>query len=149
MRTNKSISLVLLPFLLVGTLCISSYAFSQDKPWKDKPFARLANVTDTSWRVVLTSYDPILSNPQLVCTEPGAEITGFSVSFQPKGKDYIGPFKATGSKLTNNKRVIEVLNELKVSGNEQVNMFIEDIHIKYKGEEIPVKPLIIRIQPHQ
>ena len=147
---SKIKMLVFIPLALVCIVCFSKNSFSQKKTGKSRLIVELANVPDTSMRVALTNYDPILSNPRLVCTEPEAEVTEFWVSFQPKGKDYIGPFTVTGSsRLDSNPRLMEWLKKLKESDTEKVTMFIENIHVKYKGEDVTLSPKFFMIHPHQ
>ena len=140
--------LLFIPVVLVCMLCSSKNVFSQGKTWKSNVYVTLANVPDTSWHANIKSYEPIISNPQLVCSEPSGEITRFTVSFQPKGKDFAGPFVTTGSKLTNNPMVVTWLEKLKASGTEKVRMYIEEIHVTYKGEDLTARPIILTITPN-
>ncbi len=140
--------LVFIPLLLVCVLCFSKNIFARGDHGKPRPIVTLNNIPDTTLGLVIDNYDIILSDPRLDCRVPGVKITGFMVSFQPKGEDYIGPYEVKGSAdFNSNEKIIETLKKLKESKNELVKIFIENIHVEYKGADIIVRPIIIRVQP--
>ena len=84
--TKCSISAFL---LFICLLCLPTHSFCQS-------ILKFANLADGQ---KVTSYDAVLSNPQFLCA-PGWEVLTFTLSFQPKGKEYYGPYVTKGPKLT-------------------------------------------------
>ena len=146
--------LVFIPLLMVCILCFSKNIFSQGNAKKKALDAvMLTSHPDTAMykHHLITNYDLILSDPQLVSVHPGAKVTSFAVSFQPKGKDYLGPYTVSGSsRLDHNPRIMEILNNLKANDTEVVRMYIEEIHVNYNDKD-STEPwaLIYRIHPQQ
>lgn len=144
MHTLRSFAVI--SALTACVLLFAENSFSQNKAAKASPRVKLANV-DTSVKAMRNvTYEQIFANPKVVCIEPGAEVTGFTISFQPKRKDYIGPFVTKGVTIAD--KQIALLKKLQADTIESVNMFIEDIHVKYKGEEVTASPLIMTVRKH-
>ncbi len=110
--------------LLVCMLCITSAVLCQGNAHKMGPMLKLANVPSGN-NMVITSYNPVLSDPTIVCTEPGWKVITFTLSFQPVGKDYYGPFITKGPKLT--EKETDLLKYFRDQGIQKVKVFIEDI----------------------
>lgn len=139
----KSKALLLVPFVCM--LCFSGNTFSQNKSGKEFPVAKFANI-DLNRNPVAT-YEQVLANPVFTWSLPGYEMLYFSLSFQPKGKDFIGPFTTKGSKLTD--KEIEIIKKLRAEGIENVKVFFEDI--KAAGPDKQVRNLgsiIFTIEQH-
>jgi len=117
-----SIYRIVFPLLLV---CIfSENSFSQNTA--AKPFLKFGNVPPIGTNVIITDYDMVLSNPQFICT--GGEVISFILSFQPRAKDFVGPFKTKGDRLTDEE--IAVFKRLRYERVERVQVFFEEIKIK-------------------
>ena len=132
--------LVFIPLLMVCILCFSKNIFSQNKTASTTPVAKMAKMDASGGKI--TSWDVILADPTLVCPD-GGQVLSFSLSFQPKGLDYAGPFATQGNRLP--AKGIEWINKFKEQGVEKVQMFIEDIRVKYKGEDKMLSPVIITV----
>ena len=136
------------PLFLFVMLSISSMSVQAQTGRRQSgpsPISKFPNV-DTGRKVILTSYDPILSAPKVVCMEQGAEVTSFSISFQLIGKDrYFGPYETKGSKLADAQ--ISLLKQFKAEKIEKVRVFVEEIHTKYNGEDRITNPIIVTITP--
>ena len=146
MLTRKSTTaartkmLVFIPVIMVCLLCFSKNIFSQNKATATGPVAKMAKLDISSGKV--TSWDAILEDPTVVCSD-GGQVTEFTLSFQPKSKDYVGPYKTSGNRFT--AKQIEWINKFKAEGIEKVQMFVEDIHVKYKGADKVAGTIIVTV----
>ena len=59
---------------------------------------------------------------------PGWEVVSFTLSLQPKGKDYCGPYITKGSKLTD--KEIAVIRKLRDEKVGKVQVFFEEVEAK-------------------
>ncbi len=133
------------PLLLVCMLCATGSVFPQDKANRNAPAIRFANV-DVS-KPSTATYEQVLSDPQFEWNVPGWKILTFTLSFQPKGKDYYGPFPTKGGKLT--EKEIAIFKAYRDQGIKTLRVFIEDI--KAQGPDTQVRnlgSLIFTIEQH-
>ncbi len=82
----------------------------------------------------------ILSNTQLKMPPPQCEISGFTFSILPKGKEFMGPFTIKGSQLT--PQIIKMLQDME---DPQGRIFIENIKLNCGGKEIPGTPILLNM----
>jgi len=141
MRTLKSELRSKMPkFFLLAMLCIilspkKNYAQSASS---NKPsIAWLSNVDSVN-----IPLKKIIDNPKLITTVPGCEVTGFTISFLPKGGEFRGPYKTTGAALREND-----VNFLKEFTATNVRIFIEDIHLNCDGKDRTSQSLIYKTFP--
>ena len=143
---SKSKMLLFMPLALMCTLCLSENSFSQNHPGRNGSVIKFANVDFANKNATVT-YEQILANPGFTILAPGYEVLSFTLSFQPKGKDFIGPYTTKGSKLTD--KEIEIFKKLRDSGNEKVKVFLEDIKAAGPDKQVrSVSPLIFTIEQH-
>ena len=79
-----------------------------------------------------TTYDYILANPRMVCDEPGYEVSRYTLTFIPRGKDLVGPYHITGAALTERDKTW-LKNRKEERSNTRIA--IEDIFLKHNGRE--------------
>ncbi len=118
--------------LLLCLLCAARSSFAQKttkKPATVSIFGK-ANASFTSH----ITYAQMLTGPAITCTEADAEVTGYTISFLPKGKDYYGPFKVNGSNKLQ-PQVIAFLKGLQDSSIANTRIFVENIIVKRNGRE--------------
>ena len=74
------------------------------------------------------TYDQVLKNPTIGCVDKDSRIAGFTISFLPKGGEYLGPFKIVGDKLTD--KMKSELEKMRSEHPHSTNIFIEDILVR-------------------
>lgn len=135
-------------FILIATVFLlgdSNKSPAQSGMKKYNVVARLAKL-DTG-RIKIKNFDAIIEAPRIICDVPGVKVTSCTVSFQPKGADFIGPYKVAGEWLSSNAAVMTSLRQLNGSGAGKTTFFVEEIHAAYKGEDILLAPIIINVVP--
>ncbi len=120
-----------LPILLVILLlAISSPSFAQNNTKQPTVTVMLGNMMPTftadgkkaPYRKVTRAE--ILANPQLMTAAPPCDITEFTLSILPKGKDFRGPYTVKGAWLSPD--IIKMLEEVEEG---DCKIFIENIKV--------------------
>jgi hypothetical protein len=150
-RTSSSISkgkmLVLLPLAFACMLCFTKASFSQNAKAKYIIVTGLgannADIKQTNY----TTYEKVMAEPRLICNVPGAKVTEFTISYLPKGKDYQGPYKITGSELSGIAKKLLMEEKESKSPNPDTRIFIEEIHVLINGKDSLTAPIIMRCKP--
>ena len=131
----------LLPILLLLCCCATTYA----QPRKELPNVTvklgsiLGNhmVGDSIVKVIVHPAE-ILANPRIIPDSPGVEILDYKCSILSSDNNYWGPFVLPGSML--DYRLIDKIKDVNfVKGR----IFLENIHVRYKGFELMANNLII------
>src|SRR5579862_9641234 len=91
-------------FLILSLLTLSEYSFAQNI--KKPPIVRMGDIVSDQ-----TTYEKVLSNPQIIYDMPGFEVTSYIILILPKGSDLYGPYKTKGPELTT--QVKSILEKLK------------------------------------
>ncbi len=125
---------ILLVLLLA---CTSHGCYAQKKPERKVSVAQLANFADIN-----IPLKTIIDNPVINTTVTGCEVTGYTISFLPKGGEFKGPYKTTGNKISENN-----LSYLKAFSDGGVRIFVEDIHMKCSGKDTTAATLIYKTAP--
>jgi len=101
------------------------------------------------YKVKLADYDSakvplkiILANPKLTTTYPDCDIASYSISFEPDGGEYFGPFKVKGSAIPENQ-----VNYLREFTNMNVRIFIDELHLNFNGKDSLVNPWMFKSIP--
>jgi hypothetical protein len=138
-----------LVLILAGFACMlffpgSSFAEKKKPTGANKviPFG----ITDTA-RTLHTSYDQILKNPQLLCSDKKCKVTSFQISYVvAEGADpYMGPFQISGAELT--PMVKDLIIKLKKSESKKTRVFVEEIHVNRKGVDVAMNPIVLICNP--
>ena len=117
---------VLLTLIQLCVWCFCGNIFAQDKIGKYGPVLRLANVSWGDYKhPVYATYEQILSDPSFVSIPPGHKVISFTILYQPKGKDYWGPYSANGNKFNN--KQLAILKHFRDDGLDSIKVSIEDI----------------------
>jgi hypothetical protein len=145
----KTKMLVVLPIALVCFLCFSKNGISKTPAGKREPVVIYGNLDTTisspAKNMRATTWSAVLANTKLSCSEAGCTVTGFTISFLPKGMDFRGPFTISGSNDVNaNASAKAAMTEF--SANTPCRMFIEDIHVQRDGADVKLsRPLVFSI----
>jgi hypothetical protein len=138
--------LFLLPLLLMlSILSFPDCVFGQKlKTAGNKVFP--FGIKDTA-RTLHVTYDQILKNPKLICSDSKCKIKSFEISYVvAKGEDpYMGPFQISGAELT--PVVKDLIAKLKKSDSKKTRMFIEEIRVTRKGVEETLNPIALVCNP--
>ncbi len=134
-----------LPILLVLLLlAISSHSFAQNKAKQPTVTVTLGNIMPTytpdgkplPYRKVTRAE--ILANPQLATPPPPCDITEFTFSILPKGKDFRGPYTVKGAWLTPD--IIKMLEEVEEG---DCKIFIENIMVNCGSQRINANTILL------
>jgi len=101
------------------------------------------------YKVKLADYDSakvplkiILATPRLTTTYPDCEIASYSISFEPDSGEYFGPFIVKGPAIPENQ-----VNYLREFTNRSVRIFIDELHLNYKGKDSLINPYLFKSIP--
>jgi hypothetical protein len=136
--------LVFILVVIISMICFSKNSYSQNNQHKYVVLLHPFGIKDTSIHYI--TYDQILANPVLNYNQPNCEITEYTISFLPKGKDFRGPFTIKGSPKIQG-IPLNIFKELKESKNEHTRIFIEGIHMNYNGESLNTRPITMVCTP--
>jgi len=133
---------VLATLLLASCACVLSVQGYAQQATHNPLTLKLGTAFITGKKPV--SADQVLTYPRLVFTDTSWHIQSFTLSFQPHGKDYIGPFATNGYKLT--QKEIDVFTQLKENGPDHTRVFFEDIKAYGPdGQERSLSPVIFNL----
>ena len=136
--TSKIRMAVIAPLLMVCIICCSQNGFAQKPTGKKPPKVTLAGIDSSS-----APLSKVLANPVLTTNEPGCEVTKFSMMILPEGGNIQGPFFRTGAKIGPNQ--LSMLSEFT---NMKVRVFIDEVHVKCKGQDTIIAPgVTMRLHP--
>jgi hypothetical protein len=114
LKTVRNISLL---------LCLSVFAHAQSA-YTGKVIA--FGIQDTGVHKV--TFDQIVKDHSVKCKTAPDGVTGFTISFLPKGGEYLGPFTIQGGQITD--KIMENLNKIRSEHPALTKIFLEDILIK-------------------
>ena len=138
----KGKMLVFVPVLISCLLLFSKNSFSQKGKGNGNHTTVAVFGSNNKTDVAHFTYEQILKDPFITCTEADGEVTGYTISFLPKGKDFYGPFKVNGSnKLQPN--TIAFFKGLQDSSIANTRIFVENIIVKRNGKEEAPQTMIL------
>jgi hypothetical protein len=127
-----------IPALLLSALLCTTYTVvAQNKTVKSKPNVRLANESNKNIQV-----KTLLANPKMVSAKSSCEVTSFTISFLPEGGEIFGPFKTEGASIMEKQ-----IGYIKAHANENVKIFIEDIHMSCNGKDVTEQSIVVTSFP--
>lgn len=124
--------------LLVTALSVSVYA--QTPKAKTSYPLQVSFAESTEYQKIPLA--DILKTPTLTSLIPGCQVSGFTVSFLPKGGEFLGPFRTNGATLSENN-----VSYLKEFTNMTVRIFFEDIHASCDGRDSVLSHIIVTSNP--
>jgi hypothetical protein len=142
MRTSESATkrklLAILPLMLSCTLFFAQKSTAQAPLLKTR--ANTVTLSGIKPSEAITDLNTIIKEPHIITSRPGCTVSGFQISFLPKGADLFGPFNLTGNTLQ--ARQIEYLK--KYSGT-SMRIFIEEIKVSCNNKEEPEMPIVYKV----
>ena len=89
-------------------------------------------------------FGDILANKNnvLKCNESGYMVSGFSISFLPKGGDYLGPFKIVGNQLS--EKILSGIEKIRAAHPQSMNVFFEDVTVMKGNQSLKGQPMILK-----
>ena len=135
--------------VLLAITWLPAACFAQVQPQKHIPVVRYGDLDTLTTSPLATNkptttWKQVLANTKLTCAEPGCRVTGFTISFLPKGMEYRGPY-ITKDRADLKEETVELLKK-ELVGNARCRVFIEAIHVSYNGVDIKLpKPLMFTV----
>lgn len=101
-----------------------------------------ATTTSSGKPVPITATkEEILANTTLTVQAPsGCEVTSFSFSFLPEGKDILGPYEIKGASLG-----LDIVNAIKSINNPRDKMYIDNIKVKCGNARMTGAPIVLNV----
>ncbi len=131
----------LLALATIGTLTTS---YAQNAPAEPTVIVCLGDICphykDGKIDNITTTRSEILANTTLSTPPPFFKVVEFSFSMLPKAKDFLGPFKVTGDKLTP-----EIIKLIQNMDDPQGRIFIENIIVNVNGIALKATPLALKM----
>jgi hypothetical protein len=124
----KKIALFFVLFLSLSSIT----SFAQDT--KKVPPVRICNITTPA-----STIDQVLAAPTFLVMNPTCVCKSFTISFFPKGKAVVGPFKTEGPAFSAD----EIAAIKKLQGS-NVKIVVDDIQVSCQGgAAIAAQPIIL------
>ncbi len=129
-------------FLALATISLSIPSFAQNAPTEPSVLVCMGDVCphfkEGKLVGITTTREEILANTTLTTPPPFFKVVEFTFSMLPKGKDYLGPYKVQGDKLT--PQIIKLIQSLE---DPQGRIFIENITVNVNGIAAKASPMLI------
>jgi hypothetical protein len=150
MLTHKSLScsknkMFFCALLLVAGMACSVEGYAQTAV-ATVPKVKAFGIADIGPAKHVT-YAHMLSYPVIECAEENCQVTGFTISFLPEGKDFRGPFAIKGSNKVQGVP-FDYLNELNGSDILRTRIFIESIHVRRNGKDEMARSIVFESYRH-
>lgn len=137
----RSKILLFMPLAVVCLFCIPTQGFSQ-KTAAAKIAITPFGINDTAAYYTVT-YDQILANPTIVCNTASCTLVSFTISFLPKGQDFMGPFKIDGATRITQLQ-LDLLKKLKDDKVTETRIFIENVQVSCNGKIVNLSPKLLK-----
>ncbi len=121
--------------LIAAMVCLLSLSLSaQVRKVEEVPLARLSNIEGPN--VIVQN---ILANPRFNAMDPVSSVSEFTISFNVKGGEYLGPYTIKGDRLTAHE--IGIIRGLPVGSR----IFVEHVQLQRGVNELSAKPILLKV----